>query len=281
MNISKKYKISKNDNSAKIKFITYVSNIISFISSVFTIASFYGYANKKENLYIIIGIALFILTIIIFFNRYSISKRILVFILNKTVPNSNIKICDKKVVYTHLDRYSFKFRSSFYIKVTGDNPINCHEESLKWTAGIISNILPLMRGQKIEYINKDSYNFIDKQKFTIKFPNDKKISKNDEPYKTGFKTEKLIDINHTSKPILQVGVYNITTNLTLRVEFNENLNPCELRGIKYAHFIDENSYDTIPLNIEHDVEKGIKFVEFSIKNPIYGGKYSIDWSFPD
>lgn len=270
------------ENSAKIKIINYIGNIISFISSGLTILSFYGYQGTKQITFILLGILLTFVTILLFINKYKISKYLLVIILNKTIPNSNIMIIDKEVIYEHTERYKFKFRSSFFIKVIGDEPIDRHHELLKWTAGFISNVDPLRSNQIIEYDkNPLSHNYIDKQKFTILFPNSMKLSKNDDPYKTGFKIDELIDEKHISKPILVVGIYNITKNLTLKVYFNENLNPLDPRGLKYAHFIDEAPYDTIKLPKKFDDDKNMHYVEFKIKNPIYGGKYVIDWSFND
>lgn len=194
----------------------------------------------------------------------------------------NKMILNKEVIYEHIERYKFRFKSSFYIKVVGDEPINCHSENLKWTAGFISNIQPIKNNQKIEYDkNPATYNYIDKQKFSIIFPNDMKLSKNDKPYKTGFKITELNDDKHVSKPILVVGVYDVTKELTLKVYFNENLNPIYPRGLKYAHFIDDIPYDTVALNKQYDDEKNMHYVEFYVKTPIYGGKYAIDWSFND
>lgn len=215
-------------------------------------------------------------------NRKNISKRILVFILNKTVSSQNIEILDKTVVYEHLERYRFKFQSLFSINVVGNTPINSHLERLKWSAGFIPEVVAVKQNQKIEY-DKDplSYNQIEKQNINIIFPNGKTISKNDEPYRTGFKILNLYDEKHISKPILVVGIYNITKNLTLKVYFPENLYPIEIRGLKYAHFIDEEPYDSIPLKLQHDDENNKYYVEFFIKTPIYGGKYAIDWGFND
>lgn len=274
--MSKKY----DKNSAKIKLITYIGNIISFISGILTILSFYGYKGTKQTTYIFIGIFLIILTAFLFVNKNKISKYFLAIILNKTIPDSNIMILDKIVVYEHSERYKYKFKSTFSIKVIGNEPISSHTEMLKWSAGFISNVQPVKNNQEIEYDkNPLSHNYIDKQKFTIQFPNGKKISKNDEPYKTGFKILELNDDKHIAKPVLVVGIYNITKNLTLKVYFNEHLNPLETRGLKYAHYIDEIPYDTISLKIKYDDEKNMHYVEFNIKNPIYGGKYAIDWNF--
>lgn len=266
-------------NSMEMKLLTYISQTLSFISMLLTILSFYGYSSTKNKIiYLILSILFFIITFFIIINRKNISKRILVFILNKTVSSQNIEILDKTVVYEHLERYRFKFQSLFSINVVGNTPINSHLERLKWSAGFIPEVVAVKQNQKIEY-DKDplSYNQIEKQNINIIFPNGKTISKNDEPYRTGFKILNLYDEKHISKPILVVGIYNITKNLTLKVYFPENLYPIEIRGLKYAHFIDEEPYDSIPLKLQHDDENNKYYVEFFIKTPIYGGKYAIDW----
>lgn len=270
-------------NSMEMKLLTYISQTLSFISMLLTILSFYGYSSTKNKIiYLILSILFFIITFFIIINRKNISKRILVFILNKTVSSQNIEILDKTVVYEHLERYRFKFQSLFSINVVGNTPINSHLERLKWSAGFIPEVVAVKQNQKIEY-DKDplSYNQIEKQNINIIFPNGKTISKNDEPYRTGFKILNLYDEKHISKPILVVGIYNITKNLTLKVYFPENLSPIEIRGLKYAHFIDEEPYDSIPLKLQHDDENNKYYVEFFIKTPIYGGKYAIDWGFND
>lgn len=197
-------------NSMEMKLLTYISQTLSFISMLLTILSFYGYSSTKNKIiYLILSILFFIITFFIIINRKNISKRILVFILNKTVSSQNIEILDKTVVYEHLERYRFKFQSLFSINVVGNTPINSHLERLKWSAGFIPEVVAVKQNQKIEY-DKDplSYNQIEKQNINIIFPNGKTISKNDEPYRTGFKILNLYDEKHISKPILVVGIYN-------------------------------------------------------------------------
>lgn len=267
----------------EMKLLKYIGNILTTLSTLFTILSFYGYSASKNNIfYLIISIALLIITEFVFINRKNISKFLLVFILNKTVSNQNIEIIDKTVRYEHIERYKFKFQSVFSIKVIGNTPINTHTESLKWSAGFISEVIATQPNHRINY-DKDCslYNHMDKQIFNIIFPNGKTISKNDAPYKTGFKILNLVDEKRISKPILVVGIYNVTKNLTLKVYFNENLHPIEIRGLKYAHFIDEEPYDSVSLDLKHDDENNKYYVEFKIKTPIYGGKYAIDWNFND
>lgn len=271
------------DTSTEMKLLTYISRTLSLFSTIFTILSFYGYSsNKNHFIYFILGVMFFLFTIFTFINRKNISKRILVFILNKTVSNQNIEILDKTVIYEYVERYRYKFQSVFSINVVGNTPINSHLERLKWSAGFISEVIAVKKNQRIEYDkNPLSYNQIDKQNFNIVFPDGKTISKNDEPYKTGFKILDLYDEKRIAKPILVVGIYNITKNLTLKVSFPEFLHPIEIRGLKYAHFIDEEPYDSIPLDLKYDDENNKYYIEFFIKTPIYGGKYAIDWGFND
>lgn len=65
--------------------------------------------------------------------------------------------------------------------------------------------------------------------------------------------------------------------MTLRVEFNKKMHPIKVRGLKYAHFIDETPCDTIELEVKNNDIHDKKYVEFQILTPIYGGLYSIDW----
>ena len=272
-----------NDSAPEMKLIKYIGNTLSFLSILFTILSFYGYSASKENIvWLILGVIFVAITFFVVFYRKNISKGILVYILNKTVSNPNIEIHDKTVRYEHIERHKYQFQSNFSIKVVGNTPISSHEEKLKWTAGYISEVKPTQPNHKIEYDkNPLSHNDIDKQNFKIIFPNGKQISKNDEPYKIGFKISNLVDVKQIAKPILVVGIYNVTKNLTLKVYFNELLHPIEIRGLKFAHFIDNEPYDSVSLELKHDDENNKNYVEFFIKTPIYGGKYAIDWNFKD
>lgn len=68
-------------NTAKIKLINYIGNAISLISSILTILSFYGYTNTHYISLIMLCAFGIILTIVLFLNKYRISKYLLVAIL--------------------------------------------------------------------------------------------------------------------------------------------------------------------------------------------------------
>ncbi len=271
-----------NNNISDVKIISYIGNFISFFSGILSILSFYGYSKNDNLSLVILGTILLVVTICVFSVRHIISKVILVFIMNKTVPKPNIEILDKTVTYVCKQDDKYDFNSVFSINVVGDSPICTYEDRIKWSAGVINHIEPIIPGQTIAFSDKpESHSRIDKQEFIIKFDNYRCISKTDIPYKTGFAIKNLEDENHVAKPMLGVGIYHVTRNLTLRVEFDKRMHPTIIRGLKYAHFIDKSPYDTDTLELLTDDSRGIKYVEFSIKNPIYGGLYAIDWKLED
>lgn len=269
-------------NISDLKIISFFNVILGFFSAILTILSFYG-VDKNSSVYIwIIRLVVLGCAIIVFCNRCAISKYFLVHILNKTVPKCNIEIHNKYVTYECKENDTYSFVSSFLIKVIGDVPIDSYKDRIKWTAGTIETILPIVKGQKIKFDEEpEAHKLIDKQEFSIRFENNKNISKNDAPYKVGFKIPNLIDKQHMAKSVLNVGIYNVTKNLTLRVEFNKKMHPINVRGLKYAHFIDKTPYDTIELEVINDDVHDKKYVEFQIPTPIYGGLYSIDWELED
>lgn len=269
-------------NISDLKIISFFNTLLGFFSAILTIFSFYG-VDKNSNVYIwALRVFVFGVAIVVFCKRCAISKNLLVYILNKTVPKCNIEIYDKNVTYECKENDTYSFVSSFFIKVIGDVPINSYKDRIKWTAGTIENIFPIVKGQKIKFDEEpEAHKLIDKQEFVISFENNKNITKSDAPYKVGFKIPNLIDKQHIAKSMLSVGIYNVTKNLTLRVEFNKKMHPIKVRGLKYAHFIDKIPYDTMELEVNYDDIHDKKYVEFPISTPIYGGLYSIDWELED
>lgn len=65
-----------NENTLIKKYINYFVNIISAISGIITILSFYGYNNTKHITFVIFGILFIILTVSLFVNRKKISQRL-------------------------------------------------------------------------------------------------------------------------------------------------------------------------------------------------------------
>ncbi len=92
-------------NSANIKLIALIGDILSLISGILAILSFYGYKDTKRLTYIFIGSFWIVITATLFKNKNKISKYFLAIILNKTIPASNIMILDKIVEYEYIERY--------------------------------------------------------------------------------------------------------------------------------------------------------------------------------
>lgn len=268
----------KHSYSEDVKLLKYIQLILSAISSLLSILSFFGYTSSKKLFMLILLIILIFTTIIIVFKRKEISAYLMIKLLNFTIPCTNVEIYDKIVNYEYISETELLFESMFKIKVNYE-PINHINDRIKWTAGAVSQIDPVINGQTIELIKVLSPNqvLLDKQDFTIRFEHNREITKQDDPILTGFRIKNLYDHDKKAKPILCIGIYDKTFNITLRVTFNKNLNPTNIRFMKYSHFIDTRPYETEPVNIEYDSISDKKYVEYNIKTPIYGGKYVFDW----
>lgn len=68
--------MQQDENLSIKKYINYFVNIISVISGIITILSFYGYNNTKHITFVLFGILFIILTISLFVNRKKISQRL-------------------------------------------------------------------------------------------------------------------------------------------------------------------------------------------------------------
>ena len=196
-----------------------------------------------------------------------------------TIPDTNIEIKNKKVIYGYLEEDKLFFQAKFLIKVR-NTAIRCLDDNkLKWTAGEIKNIEPVILGQTIKFNENQTMTQIgcEKQAFSIFFENEREITKNDDWEHTGFKISELNDPEKKAKPALCVGVYDRTKDLYMKVFFNKSMNPRNIRLKKYAHFIDNEPYEVGKLSTKYDEKYDDLYVEATIKKPIYGGKYEIDW----
>lgn len=68
--------MQSDDENIVRKCFTCITNIISLISGIITIFSFYGYNNTKQITFIILGISFISLTIFLFINRNKISQHL-------------------------------------------------------------------------------------------------------------------------------------------------------------------------------------------------------------
>lgn len=265
--------------SKNVIFINAFSKIFVAASTIASILSFLGYTINKNQRYIILSVCLITLTIWIFFMRNVISVKLMTILMSYTIPDTNIEIKNKRVIYGYKKPDKLFFQSKFLIKVR-NTAIRCLEDNkLRWTAGSIGNIEPLIPGQSIKIDEKLTMTQIgcEKQAFSIRFQDDREITKNDDWEPTGFKIPVLDDPEQKSKTSLCIGVYDRTYDLYMKVFFAEGMNPHGIRLKKYAHFIDNEPYEVEAMPILYDKQYGNSYVEATIKKPIYGGKYEIDW----
>jgi len=264
--------------SEDIKILKIIETVLSIFGTSLTILSFYGYKAKGNYNFIILGFIMLLITMLIFWKRKNISSVIMIKLMNFTVPNTNIEIVDKTVNYEYIAIDQLYYECRFKIKVNRE-PINEFNDKIKWTAGAITKIDPIVRGHIVNLAEcpSNSQIILGAQDFTIKFEHNREITNEDEPIVTGFKISDLNDPERKAKPILCVGIYDKTYNLTLRVTFEKTLNPTNIRFLKYSHFNDKSPYEIVCVPLEYDKDTEKRYVQYNIKKPIYGGKYTFDW----
>lgn len=267
-----------NSYSEDVKILKIIESIISIFSTSLTILSFFGYTANGNYTFIIIGFIMLFNTILLYLKRRKISSVIMIKLMNFTVPDTNIEIVDKTVNYEYIAIDKFQYECRFKIKVNSE-PINEFNDKIKWTAGAITKIDPIVKGHTVTLVDcpSNSQIILCAQDFTIKFGHNREITKKDDPVPTGFKISDLNDPERKAVPILCVGIYDKTYNLTLRVTFDKTLNPTNIRFLKYSHFNDKSPYEIVYVPLEYDENAEKRYVEYKIKNPIYGGKYTFDW----
>jgi len=194
--------------------------------------------------------------------------------MNLTAPDKKCEIVSKKIVYEYLSLTVMRFRNEFYVKPLHDG-LDSFWDKYRWTG--TENIVPepIVNNYRIELVDV-KYGY---QRYRIVFGN-KSYNKYDVPIKTGIVFKSMNDSTKQASPHLSTGIYDITKNLTLEVCFPINLNPTNIRKLEYIHFTDEEHYRCINENSpEIDIENNSKIIKWTISNPIYGGKYTIDWEF--
>lgn len=272
----------KDNQSARLGNIGSILTIIQFTVPIITgvVAHFFN-----APLYLSVGIAVvcFVICIILLrFFRRSLMLRLLELFYYLLAPRKSWICKDKVIEYTYIDRETLALRVDYKVKLTSNS---CKEipDKLKWSAGEVDKISSVVSGQKIipvENAKKDDIQaHLGYQDFLIKLP--KIYTKGESPFPTGFKCDALHDPNHKAMTCLIAGIYQKTNKITLRVRFSKSLNVRNIRKLKFADFLDNEHYDCETGELRLDEAQEFHYVEFSIKRPILGGKYAIDWDFQE
>lgn len=273
---------NKNNKSVYLSNVGSILTIVQFVVPIVT-----GLAAHLFNapLYLSFGIALVcfaVVAVLLRCLRQSFMTRLLEFLYYLITPKKNWECKDKVIEYTYLDRETLSLRVDYKVKPIS-NSYREISDKLKWSAGDVDNIVNVVQGQEIVPIldakKDDIQAHLGYQDFLIKLP--KVYTKRDPPFATGFKCDRLYDPNHKATTCLIAGIYQKTNRITLRVRFSKSLNVVHIRKLKFADFLDNEHYDCELGELKLDETQSFHCVEFSIKRPICGGKYAIDWDFQE
>ena len=193
--------------------------------------------------------------------------------MNKTAPNKKCKITSKKLIYTYKSLNEMSFENEFHVKALHDG-LDCFTDRYKWTGSDAITPTPINSNHTIDNLDTSS----GYQRYRLNFG--KSYNKKDKAVRTGIEFKNMQDKNNTSLPFLSTGVYDVTDELILEVRFPINLCVTNIRKLEYLHFTDEEHYNCITENnTEIDDINNVKKIVYKVKNPVYGGKYAIDWEF--
>lgn len=267
---------------------TYLSNIGSVLTIVqFLLPIATGFAAHcfQAPLYLSVGMGIICFAVCIILLRHFrdfLVIRLLEVLHYLLAPRKGWICRDKVIEYTYIDRETLTLRVDYKVKLISSS---CKEipDKLKWSAGSVDEISSVVPGQEIICVEDgkrdDIQAHLGYQDFLIKLP--KVYTKGEAPFSTGFKCDALHDPQHKAKTCLIAGIYQKTNRITLRVRFSKSLNVINIRKLKFADFLDSEHYDCETGELKLDEKQEFHYVEFSIKRPILGGKYAIDWDFQE
>lgn len=263
---------------AKNEFISLISDIITIISGIITIIPLAMLFLQKGNFWIVVCsvFVLILFAILLFIFRKKIALKFLVKYMNLTAPDKAYSIASKKLVYEYKSETEMYFMNEFYIKPEHDG-VTSFTDKYRWSASDTIVPTPLIPSHKIEMLDR-KYGY---QQYQIKFDS-KRHNRRDKPVKTGVEFKSMKDPQQKALPHLGTGIYDLTKNLTLEVWFPLNMKVINIRKLEYIHFTDEEHFSCEEdCSTEIEEVAGVKkqVIRYEIKNPIYGGKYLIDWDF--
>lgn len=251
------------------------------------------YFNVSPGTSITLGIATFVILILLLwayrrFLRKSLQRwkraleaRLLALVNGLLCPKNSYECRNKVAEYTYLSREEMALQVTYEVKfISGTH--RSITDRLKWSAGLADQISSVVPGQEITPLGEEEKDDIllqlGYQNFKIKLSNNP-LSREDSPVSTGYRCDGLYDPEHKALTCFVTGVPQKINRLTLRVRFDMSLKVSNIRKLKYARYLDSIPYDITRCKPEIDEAREFQYVEFTIKHPVPGGKYAIDWEF--
>jgi len=207
-----------------------------------------------------------------------LEKTLIGFFLNLTAPKKNYKFVRKEVIYEFSDRTHMRYEKIFCVKPTVSHFRPIIDDKYNWTGKTSLTIKPQDEEHwKIEVCGTrfglTRYQFSPTVAYMYKLYN------KGEKFKLASVIEDIEDTEKKSSLHLSSGIYEKTDLLILRVVFNPDLKPVNGRKYEFVHYTDDEHYDSDKLPVTFNSDTGKKELKWEIENPLYGGKYVIDWEF--
>lgn len=257
------------------------------------VAGISHYFNVSPGVSITLGISTFIVLILLLwvYRRFlkewlqrwkrGLAARLLAFVNGLLCPKNSYECRNKVAEYTYLSREEMALQVNYEVKFISGTHRSVIDR-LRWSAGEATKISNVVPGQEITPLEKEEKDDIllqlGYQNFKIKLSSHL-LSKQDSPIPTGYRCDGLLDPEHKALPCFVTALHQKINRLTLRVRFEKSLKVSNIRKLKYARYLDSIPYDITPGKLEMDKDREFWYVEFTIKHPVPGGKYAIDWEF--
>jgi hypothetical protein len=266
-----------NEHDSKIRFLSITSDLISVLTFLMSVLSGSLFITLKSNIAFVFTL-LFVVLLVLSFRFFPfikpVAKYMMVGFMNLTAPDKKYRIVTKTIVYEYLSMTEMKLIKEYKIKPLHDG-LTFAVDKYRWTGSSSPIPSPVVSTHKIES-QRIKYGY---EHCHIDFGG-KSYNRNDKPIRTGLKFDSLLDPQKTAEPHLATGISECTKNLVLEVWFPMEINVTNIRKLEYIHYTDEEHHRCVEENTPtYDKDRTKKVIRFKVKNPIYGGKYLIDWDF--
>lgn len=201
--------------------------------------------------------------------------------INAFSRKSRYKILKWENTYEYLDFDKMQFRSELTVK-----PLETGVEYIRtrynWSGGSAIKPEPITDdGFMTGRIESDGEEF--GYRFYRVFSK-VMLNGNDHPIKLGVKICNLVDVNKTASPHLLTSINVETDELVLRVILPKELHFKNVEFLEYLHATDDfhwHRYTTETKNSPVEIDRATRtdkdIISWSIKRPVFGGKYIIRW----
>lgn len=265
---------TRGTDNRTVRFLSFVADILGIISALIVIppviAAFFTQSIKIA----FFVIPALILAVFVWINRHKIARNTLFYFLSLTAPSKSYKLTEKEVIYEFISRTQMRHEKNFNVKILHTS-FQGIDDKYRWTGD--SLLKPVPKDQKHFKINMLGAKF-GLIRYYVEVLGDKKYSKNNSE-KIGVVFEDIKDPDKKSSLHLSTGIFEKTDCLKLAILFDPSLRPINGRRLEYIHYTDDVHYTSD--NIEPEYKDGKLCYVWTIKKPLYGGKYMIEWEFKE